>query len=267
MKQGRSRPRARQYLDSLVMSSRYTFTTTDAQRALGLSAPALKVTLHRLARQKLIASPARGFHIIVPPEYRSLGSLPAEQFVPDLMKRLGLPYYVGVLSASQYHGAAHQRPQVFQVLLEKARRPIECGLVKVVFIVRKNLRHVPTQKRNTPRGTILISTPEATAFDLVGYPRHAAGFNNVATVLTELAERIEGKALVQVAEVSPVPWAQRLGYLLERVGAGAKTDALKAWVRRHAHESVLLQTNAPRARAARDGTWKLFVNADIEADL
>lgn len=44
------------------------------------------------------------------------------------------------------------------------------------------------QRINTPRGTLVISTPEATALDLVGYPHRAGGLNQVATVLAELAD-------------------------------------------------------------------------------
>src|SRR5687767_6583861 len=123
MKPEKGRPRARQYLDNLLASSRYTFTTTEARTALAVSPAALKVALNRLARQKLIVSPAKGFYVIVPPEYRSLGSLPADQFIPALMSHLRLPYYAGLLTAAQYHGAAHQRPQEFQVMLDRPRRP------------------------------------------------------------------------------------------------------------------------------------------------
>ena len=43
MESGDSPLRARQYLDNLASSSRYTFTTADARAALGLSSSALKV--------------------------------------------------------------------------------------------------------------------------------------------------------------------------------------------------------------------------------
>jgi hypothetical protein len=43
---------------------------------------AARLALNRLARHKLIASPARGSYVILPPEYRSLGCLPADQFSP-----------------------------------------------------------------------------------------------------------------------------------------------------------------------------------------
>ena len=107
------------------------------------------------------------------------------------MEQLGSPTTLGLLSAAQYHGAAHHRPQEFQVMLAKSRRPIPCGAVRVAFIVRKDIERVPVQSFNTPRGTVLVSTPEATAVDLVGYAAHVGGLDQVATVLAELAEKID----------------------------------------------------------------------------
>lgn len=267
MKSGLAHPTARQYLDRLATSGRYHFTSREARSSLGVSAAAAKLALNRLARQKLIASPARGFYVIVPPEYRSLGCLPGEQFIPALMNCLDLPYYVGLLSAAQYHGAAHQRPQELQVFLGRKRRPIVCGKVRVAFLVRKRVRDVPVQTFTTPRGAVLVSTPEATALDLVGYQDRAGGLDLVATVLAELAERISPDKLPAAAGTAPIAWAQRLGYLLERAGAGDKTAALKTYVRAHAHESTPLLTKAPHKDASRRADWKLYVNADVEAEV
>src|SRR3954462_14857256 len=111
-----TRLHARDYLARLAASGRYHFGSDDAQKALGVSSAAAKLALLRLAKRGLIASPARGFYIIVPPEYRSIKSLPADQFIPALMQSVGLQYYAGLLTAAQYHGVAHHRPQVFQVM-------------------------------------------------------------------------------------------------------------------------------------------------------
>ena len=261
------RPHARGYIGGLAARGRYHFASRDAQSALGVSAAAAKLALHRLAKQQLIASPARGFYVIVPPEYRSLGCLPADQFIPTLMARLDLPYYAGLLSAAQYHGAAHQRPQQFQVFLAKNRRPIQCGAVRVAFIARKRLADVPVQRFNTPRGTVLVSSPEATALDLVGYAHHAGGLNQVATVLSELAERIDPGKLAAVAPTAPVQWAQRLGYLLEHLGFAASTAALKEYVRAHARRSTVLLTKAPHGSSRPNRGWKIHVNAHVETEL
>src|SRR5262245_48654322 len=233
-------PKARQYLEKLAASGRYSFSSSEALVALGVSANAAKLALNRLARKGLVASPARGFYVIVPPEYRSRGCLPAEQFIPALMERLKLPYYVSLLSAAEYHGAAHQRPQALQVFLEDKRRPLVCGKVRVMFLVRKQLRAVPVQSVNTPRGALTVSTPEATALDLVGYEQQAGGLNLVATVLSELAEKIDAGKLAKASVAAPIVWAQRLGYLLEQVGAADKASALKDHVRARAQKATPL---------------------------
>jgi predicted transcriptional regulator of viral defense system len=225
------------------------------------------MALHRLSQQGLISSPARGYYVILPPEYRALGCPPAEQFIPSLMERLSLRYYAGLLTAAQYHGAAHQRPQEFQVCLERARRPLACSRVHVAFIVRKRLRDVPVQSVNTPRGTLLISTPEATALDLVGYPHRVGGLNQVATVLGELAEQLDAKTLVAVADTAPPAWSQRLGYLLERIGAAEKAAPLRTWVLDRARKFAVLVAGTKDATGDRDKVWKVVVNATVEPDL
>lgn len=260
------RPRARDYITSLAASGRYSFASSEAREALGLSAEAAKLALNRLIRQQMIASPARGFYVIIPPEYRSLGCLPADQFIPALMQCAGKPYYAGLLSAAQYHGAAHHRPQEFQVILANPRRRIRCGKVRVEFIVRKRLQDVPVQSFKTPRGTIQVSTPEATAVDLVGYQHRAGGLDNVATILLELAERIDPQKLVAAARTAPVPWAQRLGYLLEQVGAAEKAAALKTHVKDVARQIVPLLPGASLQNARRDSDWKLSINAEVETE-
>jgi predicted transcriptional regulator of viral defense system len=186
--------------------------------------------------------------------------------VPDLMRRLDVPYYAGLLTAAQYHGAAHQRPQEFQVFVEKPRRPLVCGLVRVTFIVRKEVRKVPTQSVNTLRGSLLVSTPEATAIDLMGYHDRAGGLNQAATVLAELAERLDPKKLPGAAKTAPLPWAQRLGYVLEQVGASDKTEPLKAFVQQRARALVPLLPRNKRGDT-RSPEWKLIINAEVETDL
>jgi predicted transcriptional regulator of viral defense system len=264
----KSEPRgpARDYLARLMQGGRYSFTSEDAGKALGVSRDAVKQALNRLRRKGEIASPARGFYAIVPPEYRALGCLPADQFIPALMAQAKTPYYAGLLSAAQYHGAAHHRPQAFQVMLGKARRPIECGKVRVVFHVRKRLAAVPVQNINTPRGTIAVSTPAATAFDLIGYEAQIGGLDAVATILVELAGKIDPGKLADLAPTVPMPWVQRLGYLLERIGEAPRAKPLKEYVRAQARAATLLQPSAAGDAHPRDRDWKLIVNAEVEPE-
>ena len=254
---------AKDYIAELAARGQHHFTSGDARATLGVSVDATKLALHRLAKQGHIASPSRGFYVILPPEYRSLGCLPADQFLPALMAHKQLSYYVGLLSAAQYYGAAHHRPQEFQVLLKKSRRPVRCRRVRVRFVARKRLKEVSTRYFNTPRGEIRVSTPEATAVDLAGYSRYAGGLGNVATVLTELADSINPELLPQAAATAPLPWAQRLGYVLEFVGAGSIAEPLKSYVNDIVSEHTPLVPGSFLPSAERSPAWKIIINSKL----
>ncbi len=211
--------------------------------------------------------PYQGFYVIVPPEYRSLGCRPAEQFIPDLMNYLGEYYYVGLLSAAEYHGAAHHRPQVFQVMVAKPRRTIISGKVQVNFIVRGNIEAIPTQPRNTVSGILKLSTPEATAFDLAGYYRHCGWLDNVATVLSEMVEVIDPEKLVTVAELSPITWVQRLGYLLESVGSEEIWQPLSEYINAKKPVRSPLLPSVTIKGAVFSKRWQIYINTKVKSEI
>jgi predicted transcriptional regulator of viral defense system len=254
-------------IDEFSAKGRVSFTLNEVMTLEKSSPASTKAAIGRLQKKGRIAMPYRGFYVIVPPEYRVIGCLPAEQFIDDLMKHLEEPYYVGLLSAAEYHGAAHHRPQVFQVMASKARRKIRCGKVLVEFIYRKNVAEVPTGKRNTPAGTIALSTPEATAIDLVGYEKRSGGLDNVATVLSELAEKIDARRLLAIAKFSPIAWLQRLGYLLDILGEEERTRILAKYVHEKNPARIPLVPALKTKGAKSDRRWKLLVNATVEADI
>lgn len=260
------RMRAREYIRNLAATGRHHFTTDEAIATVEGGPAAVRAQLRRLKDQGLIAEPVRSFHVIVPPEYKRLGCLPAEQFIPHLMDLRGGPYYVALLSAAQRHGAAHQRPQAVQVMVRKNRSAIECGQVRVEFAARGDLERMPVTEVNTPRGVVRYSTPEVTALELVGYPKHAGGLSNVATVLSELAEEMRGARLAEVVQLSPVSWSQRLGYLLEVVGESDLAQALAPFVRAHARNYTPLRRAVSTAGGERAASWKLIVNVEVELD-
>ncbi len=244
-----------------------SFTTADVAAALGRSPEGTHYTIDGLRRQGLVATPTRGFHVVVLPEYRRLGCLPPEQLTPLLFRFWNQRYYVGLLSAARLLGAAHQQPQVFQVVTAKARTPIECGSVKIAFVARRNLTKMTTTKQNTPRGSLVVSSPEATALDLVAYVDRAGGLDNVATVLRELGPSMKVRALrVQLrADVVDMPVLQRLGWLLDQVGQRRLAALIEPLVAKAVHTAAL-STTAPIDGAPRDPTWKLFINHQLETD-
>lgn len=258
---------ANDYVTDLQTQGRYTFTVAQARAALEVSDVAAQAALRRLKKKGAIAVPARGFHVIVPPEYRRLGCPPASEFVPDLMTYLGAPYYAGLLTAAEIYGAAHHKPQVFQVITDRNRRSAGAGGVRIVFIAKAGIAETPTREKVTEHGYLRVSTPEATAFDLVTYVGHAGGLDNVVTVLAELAEQLAPEELARVArlQVSKVS-VQRLGFLLELAGHSAAAEPLASLVKDAVPPVAPLQAGAMRG-SRRDRKWRLAVNAEVGPDV
>jgi len=257
---------AQRYIDNLAAQGRHHFTTDEALAELKTSPAGARAQLRRLKERGLIAQPVKKFFVILPPEYRRLGCLPAEQFIPKLMSLEDESYYFALLSAAEKYGAAHQRPQTAQVMIRKNRKPIMCGQVKVQFIARHDLEKIPTNQFNTPRGITKVSSPEVTALELVGYPRYAGGFNNIASIITELSEVIDEQKLIQAAELCPVSWSQRLGYLLEILELNVLAANLHPFVQTNANAFVPLR-RAMKSTGPRNNDWKVIVNTEVDPDI
>jgi predicted transcriptional regulator of viral defense system len=254
------------WVEQLQSRGRYTFTRAEAEEETGRSFIAAQSALRRLRQQGRLASPRRGFYVIVPPEYRAAGSPPASWFIDDVMRQMGQPYYVGILSAAALHGAAHQQPQVFQVVTDAPTRAMCAGRVSIRFFMCGNVERMPATARQTETGQMRIATPETTAFDLVRYPEAAGHLSNAATVLSELRERIDPDKLAAVAPFVRLPDAQRLGYLLDMVGAAEAAEPLRQWLRTRRPRAVPLR-RGKRSRASVDARWHVLPNEKVDVDL
>ena len=186
-----SRTNLSDWIEGLPAEGRYTFTRQDAEEASGTSFVATQSALRRLRKKGRITSHRRGFYVLVPPEHRAAGAPPASWFIEDLMRFCGCDYYVGLLSAAALYGAAHQQPMVFQVLTDRLSATMSAGRVSIQAYRSRAVGRSPTRRIQTETGTMAVSTPEATALDLVRLPRAAGHWNNIATVLVELAEHME----------------------------------------------------------------------------
>lgn len=261
--------KAQDFITELASKGRYYFTLKEVEEALGVSAIATRSALRRLKEKGEICLPFRGFYLIVPAEYRSLGCLPPDQFIPNLMQYLKESYYVGLLSAAQYYGAAHQQPQQFQVIVARNRSAIECGKVRILFIARKNIIDMPIKTFNTPRGIIKVSTPEVTAMDLITYPQHSGGIGNIITVLEELIEQLNPDVLAKLAASSQdTTWIQRLGYLLMKLNADTHfTDPLAKILKNRKLKRIPLAVGQAIDEKSYNAEWHIIENIELESDL
>ena len=259
--------RLEQLADTLQSEGRYTFTRAEALTALHTTAESLKKAVQSLTRKHRLASPRRGFYVIVPAEYRVAGAPPAPWYIDSFMKAVGAPYYVGVLTAAALHGAAHQQPQEFQVVTTRRQRPVSVGRDRIRFLKKRNLARTAATPIKTPTGTLLVSTPEATVLDLLRYPDAAGFLSNIATVLRDLAAKCDPARLIEAAADVELPHVQRLGYLLDLVQARRLADPLARWLADQRPGWVRLEPARRAHKAARDERWRLLINARVEPDV
>lgn len=259
-------PTVQNWVETIQAQGIYTFTRSEAETGTSRSFTSVQSTLRRLKKKGRIVSPRRGFYVIVPPEYRATGSPPASWFIDALMRDLDQPYYVGLLSAAALHGSAHQQPMVFQVMTSRPTRAMRAGKVTIQFTMRNDVERMPVSNQQTETGTMRVATPETTAFDLVRYPATAGHLSNVATVLAELAERLDPETLVRVASLVRLPDVQRLGYLLEYVGAGNVVGPLFDWLDTRCSRTVRLGPGVSED-AEIDGRWRVRSSTNLEVEL
>jgi predicted transcriptional regulator of viral defense system len=263
----RDLPNLSAFVDDTQAAGRYTFLNSEARAALRVSEIALDSAMRRLKNRGRLVAPRRGFLVIVPTEYRAAGAPPPSWFIDDLMRFLGQPYYVGLLSAAGLHGSSHQQPMVFQVVTDRPTRPAKAGRARMEFHATRAVQDSPTVSLQTETGLMRVSAPETTAFDLVKFSAACGGWSNVATVLSDLAERIDPGALHALAELRKTPEVQRLGFLLDQAGQSRLADALLRSLAVRRYRPVLLAGDMPLGDAVSAAPWRVIPNVEIELDL
>ena len=263
------------YIKQLRKHGKRALTIEEVLQEFKISRNYARVALYRLLQSGDLVSPARGFYIIVPPEYQTYGCIPAEQLIPILMKHLNTDYYVAVLSAGLFYGATHQKPARFQVMLNKRMNSnLVFGDVEIEFIYKKSISELPTKDFVVDTGYLKVATPELTAIDLLNYPLHAGGLNHIATVFSELAEAIDPNKLIELAEkINARYQLQRMGYILEQIDVmdeDKKAEiitALKLFLKEKMKYYIPIASEIEKMGCPRCKEWKIIENTEIESDL
>lgn len=218
------------YMAGLLAAGQVVFTGAEATQALGVQRGAFLDAAERLQHRHHLLNPRQDFYVVVPPQFASWGAPPPPWYIDALMRHIDEPYYVGLLKAAELHGATHQAVMEFQVVTGKRLPKIRAGRNLIVFYYRKSMAVVAAgiEERKTDTGTMRVSGPALTALDLLRYPRAAGGLDNVATVLADLAEKIDSAQLATLSAAAERPVVQRLGYLLDRLGHQERTGAMHA---------------------------------------
>jgi len=160
-----------------------------------------------------------------------MGTPPAMWWLHEYFTWRGRPYYLALQSAAGGFGSNPQALQVTQVMTDRPCRAVKVGRLQIRFFVKRNILQTPTQQLSQAPAPLFISTPEATAFDLIHYASRIGGIDRAAETIAPLLPKLRVRELKQVLNVENAPAiAQRLGFVLEAKGAKKLADAIYNWL-------------------------------------
>ena len=232
----------------------------------------VKNALNRLVKKTEIVPVLKGFYAVIPIGYALRGMIPPELYIDDLMKYLSRRYYISLLNAAVFYGAAHQQPQVFSVITSypPLRDTTKKGS-RIVFIsTRKTIPHMWLKPFRTEYGDIQVSKPELTAADLITFQKDIGGLNRACTVLYELAESINFEQLDKMFfDYVPTSTIQRLGYLLENELEQPDLAEILLVKSQEFHckfQKTPLKYSKSTENCEINAKWKIIINETIEID-
>ena len=262
----------KKWIEELQKKGATIFRLTDVIEAFPeLKSDTIRRSLTRQTQKRKVCSVWNGVYVIIPIEYQNKGIVPVVFYIDQLMSFLGRDYYIALLNAAAFYGAAHQRPQEYTIVTTPpSLRTSKREGIRINFINKSATPKELMEQRKTQTGYVKISSAELTAADLVQYEKGTGGLNRAATVLNELAESLKFKGVSQsFFEYVPLPVIQRLGYLLDmELGYSELADDLLAEIRKYPFRfrKTPLKYKKKTDGCAINEKWKVIVNESIEID-
>ncbi len=258
-----------QYLDGLETADQLIFATEDVCRALPtLGVEALRQALDRQRRRGRVLPISRGSGrwVVVPLRYARAGAPPIESWIhPYLADGLNLEYYVGLLSAAAIYGAAPYGVMSTQIVTARNRRPVCVGPHRLDFHANQGVASVPTRWHATALGGFWVSTPEATALEVIERAPSLGGLGRVREVLQYLWPACTVAGLEKALDVRDASsTVQRLGHLLMVDGETALAKVASTFLASRPTRRVALDPEAENTSCSIDPVFNLAVPAHVE---
>lgn len=259
--------RLSEWIEKQLSFGNFTFTTADAAKAMKTNEKAVRLGLFRLVKKHKIQSVYQGLYAIIPAQYQNIGGLPPMLYIDDLMKIIQCDYYVSHLSAAALHGATHQQAQEYYVIHNgRSLRKAKKGIMPINFIRKENWASSSIEKRKTETGYLLVSSPMATALDLVKDQSKIGGMNRVSTIMNELADDIiVTEDALRYHSSSTI---QRLGYILDHIGCtelAHQLFSISFQAQKPKHRYPLVSNKKSTGYSSKN-RWNIVYNTIIEID-
>jgi predicted transcriptional regulator of viral defense system len=266
-----------QYIDDQLSRGRAYFSRNEGMKALGIGLEAFSAAATRLTKKHRLASPRRGFYLILRPEDRVTGAPDPVRWIAPLMEYLGLDYRISLLRAAAFHGSSHQAAMVFQVIVPKQLRPFEIGRHRIHFIYQtpaafsKTNRPDWLEQMKSEAGFAIVAGVELTLLDSARYFHQTAGINGVAQIAKDLGARADPRKLTKAAAAYENSAVRRLGYMLDHFGHTRQAKVLEPFARKAKSMKPLDPSAKPLLaeladQHEKDSKWMLVINEPVEID-
>ena len=264
----------RYWIEDLPKKGKIVFSKQEIVRQFPYMLPnGIRNSLYRRGKKRKIQSVWHDFFAVILPEYGLKGITPPIEYIDHLMKYLDNNYYIALLSAAKFYGAAHQAPMEFFIITNsRILRDKHKGDVKINFVTKKQIPAQYIRQVMTGSGYVNVSCSELTAFDLIIYEKNVGGINRVATVLSELAEVMNFENISEEFLKSlNAAIIQRLGYLLDLLGYGDLSNELfqkskNAGIKFRKYPLSVLSEKKYLSDFQVNDKWKISINEEIDID-
>jgi hypothetical protein len=254
-------------LDQHLAKGRAVISLAELEQESDLTPIAIKRQIEHLG-ERVKRLPGRPtIYLQVTPEHRVRGSPPVAAWLGSYLQLRGIPYYLGLLSAASLHGASQQAVQTTQIIVPNPTRPIDLGRVHIDFFVKSSIALTPlTEIRGLP-AHLAVSTPEATALDLIMFSSRIGGITRVAQVIRDMQPSMTVRGLTQALNAEQqTSIKQRLGYLFEVLGlslfAATVQKALPSRL-----DPAILQVHAECTSNSIKLPWYILDNTELQQNI
>ncbi|MGC1522308.1 MAG: type IV toxin-antitoxin system AbiEi family antitoxin [Steroidobacteraceae bacterium] len=260
---GPTRGRVARFLDDLQARGDLVVSVDEAAKQNLLTRIAAQRQLERLAPRATRLPGRPSAFLIVPPEHRLRGAPPVTAWLHEYFRAQGDPYYVGLLSAAALHGSSNQAVQVTQVLLRRPRRPITVGKIHLDFYVKSRLELTPLTEIPGLPAPLAVSSPEATALDLIAFSHRLGGIERAIDVIKGLKGAMTATGMRSAIRAGvPVTVLQRIGYVFEMLRFDSLADVVQRTLPKR-FPPARLQAHGQSAEGPAREPWAIVDNIQL----
>ncbi len=266
-----------QQLEDQLARGRDFFSAGEALKVVHQSPEAFEAAARRLKKKHRLASPWRGFFLILRPEDQVMGAPDPVRWIDPLMRHLGIDYRVSLLRAAAFHGSSHQAAMVFQVIVPKQLRSFDIGRHRIQFVYQAPEAFVEANRPEflkqikSESGFAKVAGVELMLLDSIRYFHRAAGIDGVAQVVHDVGRKADPRKLAKAAVAYDNSAVRRLGFLLDHFGLNRQSHALAPYAKKAKSMKPLDPSAKPLVEESQpkpgiNEKWMLILNRAVEID-